>query len=98
MRTICVARHRFLSEHFCRYFDGLGVDTMPCVGLKEAAAAARAQNPDAMICDYDLLTTRSATQWKTDLSLSNVPIIAVSLTRDPGDAHLLDMSGITGFL
>jgi hypothetical protein len=27
-----------------------------------------------------------------------VPIIAVSLTRHPGDAHLADVNGIAGFL
>ncbi len=29
---------------------------------------------------------------------SGIPLIAVSLTRHPGDAHLLDTNGIAGFL
>jgi hypothetical protein len=36
MRMVCVARHRILSEHFCRFFDALGVDTVPMRSLDEA--------------------------------------------------------------
>ena len=35
MRMLCVARHRFLSEHLCRYFEALGMDAVPCVGLAD---------------------------------------------------------------
>jgi len=54
--------------------------------------------PDAVICDYDLLATISLTEWERDPTLSDVPVIAVSLTRHPGEAHLLDVNGIAGFL
>ena len=30
--------------------------------------------------------------------LSTVPIIAVSMTRNPGEAHLADVNGVAGFL
>jgi hypothetical protein len=72
--------------------------TTPCVGIREAMRLVRAQRPDAVICDYDLLATSSLVQWEQDPTLANVPIIAVSLTRHPGEAHLLDVNGIAGFL
>jgi hypothetical protein len=98
MRVLCVARHHFLSEHFCRYFDALGVDTVPCVGISDAMHAMRIENPDAVICDYDLLATIPITEWESDPALGSVPVIAVSLTRHPGEAHVLDINGVAGFL
>lgn len=98
MRMLCVARHPYLSEHFCRYFDQLGIDAIPCVGLADATSRIAADAPDAVICDYDLLATAPRATWQSDPVLANVPIIAVSLTRHPGDAHLLDAGGIAGFL
>ena len=59
MRVLCVARHPFLSEHLGRYFERLGVDTMPCVGLRDAQRLAPKYDVDAVICDYDLLATAS---------------------------------------
>ena len=98
MRVLCVARHQYLSEHFCRFFDALGVDTIPCVGVAEALRAIPHDDPDAVICDYDLLATISIADWENDPTLGRVPVIAVSLTRHPGEAHLLDINGIAGFL
>ncbi len=98
MRVLCVARHHFLSEHLCRFFDSLGVDTVPCVGMPAALEMLRSENPDAVICDYDLLATMPITTWETDPTLGSVPVIAVSLTRHPGEAHVLDVNGIAGFL
>ena len=98
MQVLCVGRHQYLSEHLCRFFDGFGVKTTPCVGLREAMRQVRAQQPDAVICDYDLLATSSLSHWEQDPTLSGVPIIAVSLTRHPGEAHLLDVNGVAGFL
>jgi hypothetical protein len=45
-----------------------------------------------------LLATISLARWETDPLLSRIPLIAVSLTRNPGEAHLLDINGIAGFL
>lgn len=98
MKALCVARHKYLSEHFCRFFDGLGIDTVPCVGMAEATAAVPTHDPDLVICDYDVLATVSLTSWESDPVLARIPFIAVSMTRHPGEAHLLDVNGIAGFL
>ena len=98
MRALCVARHPMLSEHLCRFFDGFGVDTLPCVGLQETIEKARTAGPDLIICDYDLLATISLAPWEADPAVRDVPLIAISLTRHPGDAHLLDRDGVAGFL
>jgi hypothetical protein len=98
MRVLCVARHPFLSDHLCRFFEELGVDTVPCVGTRGVAAALCIADFDAVICDYDLLATMPMTEWEHDPALAGVPVIAVSLTRHPGEAHLLDVNGIAGFL
>lgn len=98
MRVLCIGRHPFLSEHLCRFFGSLGLDTVPCVGIPEAVGAVISHEPDAIICDYDLLATMSLVSWEDNPTLSSVPVIAVSLTRHPGEAHLLDVNGIAGFL
>src|SRR5438477_8946609 len=98
LRALCVGRHRFLSEHFGRVFRELGVECVPCVGIAHAADVARACAPDIVICDYDLLATAPLGQWESDATLSRVPVVAVSLSRRSGEAHLLDVNGIAGFL
>ena len=98
MRVLCVARHPYLSEHLGRFFERLGVDTMPCVGLRDAAHLAPKYDVDAVICDYDLLAAASLAAWSTDPSLARRPVIAVSLTRHPGEAYLADADCIAGFL
>lgn len=98
MRVLCIGRHPFLSEHLCRFFGSIGLDTVPCVGIAEAVDAVVLHEPDAIICDYDLLATMSLVSWEDNPTLSSVPVIAVSLTRHPGEAHLLDVNGIAGFL
>lgn len=98
MRVLCVARHPYLSEHLCRFFEEFGVDTTPCVGTQQVATALRAHETDVVICDYDLLATASLDEWEHDPALADMPVIAVSLTRHPGEAHLLDVNGIAGFL
>ena len=98
MRVLCVGRHPFLSEHLGRFFEKLGVETTACVGIGEAEELVRQLGPDAIVCDYDLLATIPLTSWENDPVLARVPLIAVSLTRHPGEAHLLDINGIAGFL
>lgn len=98
MRVLCVARHPFLSEHLGRFFEPLGVDTMPCVGLREAQRLAPKYDVDAVICDYDLLAAATLDAWTKDPLLARRPLIAVSLTRHPGEAHLAEADGIAGFL
>ena len=98
MRVLCVGRHPYLSDHLCRFFDALGVNTCPVVGLDEAIDAAAEHQPDAVVCDYDLLATIPLDGWERDPLLSRLPVIAVSLTRRPDEVHLLDVNGIAGFL
>jgi len=98
MRVLCVGRHPYLSEHLCRYFDELGLDTTGCVGLDAALDQIASQAPDAVICDYDLLATIPLANWESDPALASTPVIAVSLTRHPGEAHVLDVNSMAGFL
>ena len=39
MRVVCVSRHRYLSEHLCRFFEQAGIATVPSVGIDEAIEA-----------------------------------------------------------
>jgi len=98
MRVLCVSRHPYLSEHLCRFFEALDVCATPCVGIREAVAAVAVHEPDVVICDYDVLATMPLETREADPALSGTPVIAVSLTRHPGEAHLLDANGISGFL
>jgi hypothetical protein len=61
-------------------------------------AATRAHLPSVVICDYDLLVSAPLREWEQDPLLAETPIIAVSLTRRPEEAHLVDANGIAGFL
>ena len=98
MKILCVGRHRFLSEHFGRFFSALGTDASVATGLENAVMIARDLSPDVVVCDYDLLATLSLEAWEQDELLSRVPVIAVSLSRRPNEVHLLDVNGIGGFL
>jgi DNA-binding NarL/FixJ family response regulator len=98
LRALCIARHRYLSEHIARYFAQMGVDTTNAVGLESAMQAAGELSPDVVICDYDLLATIPLDKWERDGLLSKTPVIAVSLTRHAEELHLLDINGIAGFL
>jgi DNA-binding NarL/FixJ family response regulator len=76
----------------------MGLITAEAVGLDAAVEAARGASPDVVICDYDLLATIPLEKWERDELLSNIPVIAVSLTRHSQELHLLDVNGIAGFL
>jgi DNA-binding NarL/FixJ family response regulator len=98
LRALCIARHSFLSAHLARYFAEMGVVTSDAVGLEEAVLRAVAMSPDVVICDYDLLATIPLENWEGNELLSQTPVIAVSLTRQAQELHLLDTNGIAGFL
>ena len=98
LRALCVGRHRFLSDHFARFFAALDVETREAVGLEEALVVSRTFRPEVVICEYEVLATLSLEAWERDELLSRMPVIAVSLTRRPHEAHLLDVNGIGGFL
>jgi hypothetical protein len=98
LRALCVARHEFLSDHVARYFASLGLDTSHAVGLQDALSRSRDFKPDVVIAEYELLAMLSLDAWERDELLSRTAVIAVSLTRRPQEAHLLDVNGIAGFL
>ena len=98
MKALCVGRHPFLGDHLARYFEKFGLETAYAVGLEGAIAVARQMRPDVVICDYDLLATLPLDIWERDTLLSHTPVVAVSMTRRPDEAHLLDVNGIGGFL
>ena len=98
LTALCVARHRFLSDHLGAYFVRIGLEARCVVGLDEALAAVRTAPPDVVICDYDLLATIPIDRWEHDAAFARVPVLAVSLTRRPEEMHVLDVNGIGGFL
>lgn len=98
MQALCVARHRFLSEHLSLWFGALGIECAVAVGLDDAVRVAAGSAPDVVVCEYDLLATASLDTWERDPVLSRTPVVAVSLTRRPTEMHLLDVNGIAGFL
>lgn len=98
MRLLCVGRHALLADHIASVFRDAGAETQPVVGLGEAAEAASASPPDAVLCEYDLLATNPLSGWERDPILGDVPVIAVSLTRRPEEACAFDVNGISGFL
>lgn len=98
MRLLCVGRHAFLAEHIASLFREAGAETYPVVGLARAAELAVSGGPDVVICEYDLLATNPLGAWERDAALSQIPVVAVSLTRRPHEACAFDVNGIAGFL
>ena len=98
MRILCVGRHGVLSEHLASLFRGFGAETCAAVGLDEALTVSRGFEPQAVICDYDLLASVSLSAWERDPVLSRVPVVAVSLTRRPEEVRVLDVNNVSGFV
>lgn len=98
MRAVCISRHSFLGDHICSILRSAGIECESVVGLREGMTASRASGPDVVICDYDLLAAAPASEWQHAAQPSDVPIVAVSLTRRPEEAHLVDGRTIAGFL
>ena len=98
LKALCVGRHKFLAEHFARFFGELGIETKAAVGIQGAPLDSRGFDPDVVICEYELLATLSIEAIERDELLSHRPLIAVSLSRRPTEAQVLDLSGIGGFL
>jgi len=96
LRALCVARHRYLGEHFSRYFADLGLETSFAIGLPEALREASATPPDLLLCEYELLVKLPVEAWEGDGALAHVPLIVVSLTR-PANEGAIDAGGIAGF-
>ena len=75
-----------------------GATSRVAVGLGDAAYVARDCCPDVVAAEYDLLATLPLGAWERDEVLSRRPVIAVSLTRRPGEFNALDVNGIAGYL
>lgn len=86
MRAVCIARHRYLSEHICSIFGALGLETTPAVGFEQGMEHARRHAPDVVFCDYDVLAAATLDAWADDPLLRETPIVAVSLTRRHDEA------------
>jgi hypothetical protein len=96
MRLLCVGRHAYLSEHFCRLFGELGADCVPAVGAADALARAATHEPHAIVCDCDLLTPALLDDWAGDRRVAGLPLIAVSLTRRPEELPSMERLGVGG--
>jgi chemotaxis response regulator CheB len=98
MVVLCVARHLYLAQHLARVLAGAGAVTRSAVGVADARGVAADCAPDVVAADYDLLATLPLREWENDDVLSRRPVIAVSLTRRPGESNALDVNGIAGCL
>jgi DNA-binding NarL/FixJ family response regulator len=98
MRAVCIARHQYLTEHLCSIFDEIGVECTGAVGFQAGVEAAHANDPNVVICDYDLLAATPLLEWESDPRLAPIPIIPVSLTRRPDEALHIGSPGVAGFL
>ena len=98
MQAFCVGRHPYIAEHIARFFGRFGLATLPVVGLDGALELAERVRPDIVLCEYDLLATEPLDAWERHVTLARVPVVAVSLTRQPTEVHLLDVNNIAGFL
>ena len=98
MRALCIARHRFLSDHYCEVFSASDIVCSSVVGFEEGTRVARDIHPDVVLCDYDLLATAPLERWERDSGLMTIPILAVSLTRRPDEVEPGEASSIAGFL
>lgn len=98
MRLLCVGRHAYLSEHLCRYFSELGADCTAAVGATQALDLATGYEPHAIVCDCDLITPSLLDEWAVEPSVSDVPLLAVSLTRRPEELPPVELLGVAGVL
>ena len=98
MRVLCVGRHQFLSEHLCRVFGELGAECEAAVGTSDASARAERFQPHVVVSDSDLLSGPLLDGWAMEPALHDVPVLAVSLTRRPGEAAPVPHAGIAGVI
>jgi DNA-binding response OmpR family regulator len=98
MRLLCVGRHAYLSEHLCRYFRGLGADCTAAVGMSEALNLATRYEPHVVVCDCDLITPALLDEWAVESRMTDVPLLAVSLTRRPEELPPAELLGVAGVL
>ncbi len=98
MRVLCVGRHTFLSEHLCRYFRDVGAECEPAVGAVEALRKAAEFEPHVVVSDCDLITPALLDSWTREPALTDVPVLAVSLTRKPEESAPADLAGLAAVI
>ena len=90
---LCVGRHAFLSEHLCRVFGAAGALCEPVVGTNAVSPAAARFEPQVIICEGDLLTSTVLEGWARERTLTDVPVLAVTLTPRPDDMAPAELPG-----
>jgi hypothetical protein len=98
MRVLCVGRHKFLSEHLCRFFRDLGAHCESAVGVAAAASVGTDFEPHLLVADSDLLSPAVLDAWSASPVLHEVPVLAVSLTRRPEEHAPSDVCGYAGVI
>jgi hypothetical protein len=98
MRLLCIGRHEYLSEHLCRFFRDLGTQCEPAVGIGDAVTVAAAFEPHLIVAESDLLNPIVLDGWSREAVLVDVPVLAVSLTRRPGENISADLCGLAGVI
>jgi hypothetical protein len=95
-RVLCIGRHRYLSEHVARLFDGFGLDSCLAVGLTEAAAVSGTFH--AILCDYDLLEPLTEEEWHELPLLVIDRLVVYSMNRRFDEVPPLAVRGAIRFL
>ncbi len=98
VRALCIGRHPLLSDYLARFFVAMGLDASAVVGLEDGQIAAREQRVDVIFCEYDLVAPMTPEVWERMALLSAAPVVVVSMTRDPSEARLVDLAGISGYV
>jgi chemotaxis response regulator CheB len=98
MRVLCVGRHAFLSEHLCRVCSDAGAECEPAVGAAEALRKAVEFEPHVVVSDADLITPALLDSWTREPALTEVPVLAVSLTRRPPESSPAELAGLAAVI
>ena len=98
MRLVCVSRHQYLSEHFCRIFGELGVQCEPVVGVAAAGVIAERFEPHLVVVEDSLLSPAVLDEWAALSAMRDVPVLAVSLTRRPEEGLPVSPGDIAGVI
>jgi DNA-binding NarL/FixJ family response regulator len=97
MRLLCIGRHPYISAHYRRFFESLGLEVVSTEDIPAALGLLPTVAPDVALVDYELLATRPMGEWLEDAVAREVPLVAVSLTRRP-EEMLLDRTLLVGGL
>jgi chemotaxis response regulator CheB len=93
MRVLCVGRHAYLSEHLCRYFSTVGAECEPAVGAAEVLPMVARWEPEVVVADFDVLSPALLDAWAREPQMAVLPVLAVSMTRRPGETLPADLCG-----